>query len=246
MKTLLSSVALLVMFIYMVSIYFTQLTLNHRIDKGCGDRRLLCDSPYDLELERLFGSVGTTVLSLFQSVTNGLEWNLISDPLINGISPWIGVVYCFYITFTSLALMNIVTGVFVESAMQRGREDKDMFMINHLRELFRVLDLNRSGIISWNELEEHLDNPKLRTFFKDIDVDISEAKGLFDLLDRDGSGSIDADEFLSGCLRLRGPAKAVDLQLVMLEVAEQRRIFQRLIYALEEPERGTHESERSW
>jgi len=102
-------------------------------------------------------------------------------------------------------------------------------MINHLRDLFGVLDENRNGIICWTELEEHLDDPKLKAFFREVDIDTSEAQGLFLLLDRDGSGSIDADEFLSGCLRLRGPAKALDLQLVMRELADQRKAFQKLL-----------------
>merc|ERR1711920_1086137 len=44
-------------------------------------------------------------------------------------------------------------------------------------------------------------------------------------LDLDGSGAIDAEEFLSGCLRLRGPAKALDLALLMREVKQLVRSF---------------------
>lgn len=56
-------------------------------------------------------------------------------PLMENISPFMGAVFALYIVFTSLALMNIVTGVFVETALQRGREDKDVYMINHLKDL---------------------------------------------------------------------------------------------------------------
>merc|ERR1712039_922664 len=108
-----------------------------------------------------------------------------------------------------------------------------MGMINHLKDLFYAMDINSNGQISWCELEAHLDDPKLLTFFKDVDIDISEARGLFQLLDRDGNDTIDADEFLSGCLRLRGAAKAIDLQVVLLELAEQRRTFQNLLVAFE-------------
>jgi len=234
LKPLVSSVALLALVIYMIAIYFTQLVLHHRLDTGCGQSGP-CETDWDLELGRRYGSVGITSLHLFQSVTGGLEWANMSEPLMSSISPWMGLIYSFFIIFTSLALMNIVTGVFVESALARGREDKDTYMINHLRDLFSSMDMNRNGQISWCELEEHLGDPKLITFFKEIDIDISEARGLFELLDRDGSGTIDADEFLSGCLRLRGAAKAIDLQLVMCELAEQRRSFQKLILALEDP-----------
>merc|ERR1712014_133137 len=46
----------------------------------------------------------------------------------------------------------------------------------------------------------------------------SDARGLFRLLDADSSGSVCAEEFFSGCLRLRGPAKALDLALLAHEV----------------------------
>jgi len=233
MKPLFSSVALLALVIYMVAIYFTQLVLHHRLDMGCGPSGV-CDVDSNAELLRMYGSVGKTVFFLFQAVTGGLDWGNMAEPLMTSISPWMGFIYCLYITFTSLALMNLVTGVFVESALQRGREDKDSYMINHLKDLFGAMDMYSNGQISWSELEEHLGNPKLITFFKDVDIDTSEARGLFQLLDRDGSGTIDADEFLSGCLRLRGAAKAIDLQLVMCELSEQRRAFQKLLLALEQ------------
>mmetsp|Transcript_64377 Transcript_64377/g.177932 ORF Transcript_64377/g.177932 Transcript_64377/m.177932 type:complete len:194 (-) Transcript_64377:172-753(-) len=173
-------------------------------------------------------------MSLFQTVTGGLEWRNMTTPLMKHISPIMGLVFALYVVFTSLALMNIVTGVFVETALQRGREDKEVYMINHLRDLFGVLDENKNGMISWCELEEHLDDPKLKAFFRDIDIDLSEAQGLFLLLDRNGSGTIDADEFLTGCLRLRGPAKSLDMQLVMRELADQRTAMHRLLLALHE------------
>ena len=34
---------------------------------------------------------------------------------------------------------------------------------------------------------------------------------VFKILDLDDDGALDADEFLSGCLRLRGPAKTLDV-----------------------------------
>merc|ERR1712228_849165 len=63
-----------------------------------------------------------------------------------------------------------------------------------------------------------LEVPQMQEFFKAIDVDQSEAKGLFHLLDLDNSGSVSAEEFINGCLRLRGPAKSLDLALLIQEV----------------------------
>jgi hypothetical protein len=40
---------------------------------------------------------------------------------------------------------------------------------------------------------------------------------LFDLLDIDCSGSLSVDEFLLGCMRLKGHAKSVDIASIMVE-----------------------------
>merc|ERR1712039_323816 len=44
-----------------------------------------------------------------------------------------------------------------------------------------------------------------------------EAKWLFRLLDIHDSGWVELEEFLSGCLRLRGEAKAIDVLTLMQE-----------------------------
>merc|ERR1711959_353091 len=104
------------------------------------------------------------------------------------------------------------------SALLAARVDKDYFVINGVREIFAGPDGMLSGGISWDEFQRKLETPAMREYFKALDVDPSEAEGLFRLLDLDNSGSIDAEEFLNGCLRLHGPAKALDLALLMREV----------------------------
>merc|ERR1712100_247907 len=122
--------------------------------------------------------------------------------------------------------MNIVTGVFVEAAMRKGREDQDNFLINNVRELFRSIFADGSGRITWIDFESHLDERVMQDYFVAVDLDRSEAKGLFHLLDMDGNGFIDVNEFLSGCLRLRGPAKSLDMQLLL---RENRRALQKVL-----------------
>ncbi|CAE7656973.1 NEK3 [Symbiodinium microadriaticum] len=43
-------------------------------------------------------------------------------------------------------------------------------------------------------------------------------KGLFRLLDIDNEGSIEVEEFIAGCCRIHGPAKAIDLTTLMCQV----------------------------
>merc|ERR1712014_174358 len=65
----------------------------------------------------------------------------------------------------------------------------------------------------------------MNEYFKTIDVDPSEAKGLFELLDTDNSGGVDTSEMVNGFLRLRGPAKALDIALLIREFTKYQRQF---------------------
>ena len=48
-------------------------------------------------------------------------------------------------------------------------------------------------------------------------MDDNLAREFFSLLDADGSGTIDADELVRGCVRLRGTSRQVDLCLFTLK-----------------------------
>merc|ERR1719310_1458596 len=77
---------------------------------------------------------------------------------------------------------------------------------------------NKKGKIDWESVEQILIDPKAAREWRSIDVQPEEAKYLFFLLDIEASGEVHFEEFLSGCLRLHGPAKAIDLLTVMQEL----------------------------
>lgn len=147
-----------------------------------------------------------------------------TDPLLYDLqSPIVGaLVLVMYVAFTLLALMNVVTGVFVESALLRAKEDKELYVMTKAHDLFRRLGLD--GDISWCDLEALLDNKDMQDFFHTIGVEISEARGLFTLLDQHDRHVVNSDDFLRHCLRLRGGAKSLDLLLL---ARETRRAFRK-------------------
>merc|ERR1712032_538992 len=78
-------------------------------------------------------------------------------------------------------------------------------------------DLDGSGTISELEFEQHLDDARIRAHLRSMGLEVDEARGLFKLLDIDKSGEIGIDEFVFGCCRLKGGAKAIDLATLMYE-----------------------------
>eukprot|EP00930_Biecheleria_cincta_P003656 TRINITY_DN104583_c0_g1_i1.p1 TRINITY_DN104583_c0_g1~~TRINITY_DN104583_c0_g1_i1.p1 ORF type:complete len:628 (+),score=115.65 TRINITY_DN104583_c0_g1_i1:60-1886(+) len=204
-----SSVLIMTM-TYIFSIYFTQLVTHTRMTRQLS-------SEDDSELNQLYGDLFRTALSMFEAITGGLDWDQVVQPLLKNVNLWAGMLLIAYIGFALLAVMNVVTGLFVENAIQRAQEVRQVSLAGHVRDLFKALDVDTSGSISFDELESRMTSDEVHQCFQAIDIHVSEAKALFEMLDEDGSGEIDFSEFLQGCLRLQGPARAVDLLLASRE-----------------------------
>jgi hypothetical protein len=215
LKSLGWTIVLLLLLVYVVGIYFTQLVSD-------SDR-----AREDTVLQKYYGSLARSWLSLFEAFTGGLDWDNLADPLMESVHPLCGIVFALYIAFAVLAMMNVVTGVFVESALMTARHDKDVDLVNHLRDVFVNTDEQRTGNIGWDEFFKLCQDPQMESVFKAVDLDRSEAQGLFELIDVDNSGHISREEFIMGCLRLRGNAKALDVATLMYDT-------KRLAHILEE------------
>lgn len=227
LKFLMCAIVMLSFVIYIVGIYYTQVVADHLSTAECkGEHSEECKQLY-----RYFGSLSRTILTLFQSITGGVDWDDVVVPLSH-ISPMLALTFSMYIVFAVLALLNVTTGVFVEASLKSATADRDCFMINNVRKIFQAN--TTCNAMTWDKFVVQLDTPEMRAYFKAIDLDPSEARGLFRLLDIDGSGSVDAEEFLNGCLRLRGPAKALDLALVMREMHRMHRQFDAHLGAVEQ------------
>merc|ERR1712048_553943 len=153
------------------------------------------------------------------------------------------------IFFTIFAMTNIITGIFVDEALQTGQNDCDEVIQERMRtrgiavaqlaELFEETDTDQNGLLTVEELQSHLENEKVRAYLEAIGLTLYEVKGIFQLLDIDGDGSLSINEFISGMTKLLGNARSADLQMSM---AENKRMMETLINVQEDQaERLSHE-----
>jgi len=209
------TLVLLILITYAGSILISQMVADH----GLGVPE---DVAVGTPLQIYYGSLGDSMLALYQATSGGADWRDMSTPLHKTIGPFMSLFFVSFIAFTTLSLLNIVTGIFVESALQNTKEESDIDMVNRLTEVIELRDL-RNGMIGWDEFDHYLDTPQMKAYFKSVDLDISEAKHLFKLLDVGDTGTIHAEDFIMGCLRLRGDAKAIDLATLMSETRKMHR-----------------------
>eukprot|EP00746_Dinoflagellata_sp_MGD_P164433 gnl/MRDRNA2_/MRDRNA2_93057_c0_seq1.p1 gnl/MRDRNA2_/MRDRNA2_93057_c0~~gnl/MRDRNA2_/MRDRNA2_93057_c0_seq1.p1 ORF type:complete len:588 (-),score=93.98 gnl/MRDRNA2_/MRDRNA2_93057_c0_seq1:169-1932(-) len=174
-----------------------------------------------------FPSVERSLFTLFGFMTDG--WVDVAVVLIQR-HPGIWIFFVTFITLATIAVLNIVTGVFVEQTLAAGREDEENMIrdqlaqknsfTNELKKFFELADTDKNGFLTWREFEKDLQNPRIVGKLEHLELSVDEAKGLFKLIDVDGSGSVSIDEFIMGACRVKGTAKAVDVVTIMYESAK--------------------------
>ncbi|CAL1170534.1 unnamed protein product [Cladocopium goreaui] len=166
------------------------------------------------------GSLLATMHTLFGSITGGFTWIEARDAF-DEISIIYGFLFEVYIAFCNFAVLNVMTGVFCQSAIESAEKDHELNLesvqsekekyFRAVRRLFTQLDENSDGGITKKEFERAWSDPVLQTVFDALEISSTDAWDLFRQLDRDGSGEVDVDEFLEGCMMIKGPARSIDV-----------------------------------
>merc|ERR1719265_2905369 len=131
------------------------------------------------------------------------------------------IVFTLFMSITTFAIMNVIIAVIVENTLDQAtlqRQDLSRKIdrerttaLQRIYEVFRMSDKNGDQLVSREEFMAALKEPEVMRNFYSVEIDLRGAEGLFDILDYDDSGSLDVTEFIEGCMRARGGAKAKDV-----------------------------------
>lgn len=210
---------LLMMIFYMFSIVIVQAVAEYRIEQMAAGMDAA-------NLEHYYGTIPRAIFTLLKCILGGVSWEIVSQALSDLHWAYL-MLFVFVIAFLMLAVLNVVSGLFLQSALEHAQSDRDHIIqqqiaeksgyVKHVNVLFNELDSNGDGQISLPEFESHLQDSRMRAFLHSLDIDISDAWTLFKLLDVDGGGYVDVSEFIEGCLRMKGTAKSVHVAQIMYE-----------------------------
>jgi len=222
LRSLFWTVLLLMLILYMFGVLFTQASNGHLAPTLKGHHVVA-----EADLRKYYGSVGRSVYTLFKSITSGVDWQTVVEPLQEIHWSWT-TLFVLYIAFSYFAVLNVVTGVFCQTAIESAIKDQEevklaqenskQTYIEQLTELFQDVDTDGSGELTIDEFEDLLQDERLQKYCASLDITIDDAWALFKLLDTDGSGAIGVEEFVTGCLRLQGSARGVDLALASYQL----------------------------
>lgn len=237
MKSLCWVFLVLGLLFYMFGIAFTSAVTDHF------NSIEMWNDPANADLRQQFGTLDRAILSLYMAMSGGNDWGAYFESVsaLPGIYVFL---YLTFITFSVFAVVNIVTGVFVDSAMQANLVDRDILVheeleekkqyLEEVREIFHALDTDSSGTITLEEMESGLQHEKLQAYFRALKLDVSDAAMLFRLLDKDNNQKIPIEEFVNGCYKLQGEATALDTKMTFLEVQTMKERFALMQHSLKE------------
>jgi hypothetical protein len=125
------------------------------------DQDIRSDEELGPLVDYYFSSVSRIMLTLVQFVTLD-SIALVYTPLIHWSPFVLGFYFIFFIIVVSISLMNLVTAVIVEGAIEQGKQDREVQkayekqkianLIPTIRRLFNELDTDGSGGLSLDEI----------------------------------------------------------------------------------------------
>jgi len=217
---------LLILLIYLFGICIMQGIINH-VDHNPQSALLG-------RIEYRFGSVGTTMKTLFMSVTSGLSW-IDCLEILEGVGPLYDMIFLFYIGFVQICVLNIVTGVFVDTVHQMYRPEREEMVqreiskrkqvLKLIRNIFEDADEDFSGTITWEEFEDCMSDEQILMYLSSLEIDIKQAREIFEIIDSDGSNEVGIDEVVIGFLEMKGAAKGADVVILRNNVTKLTQKF---------------------
>lgn len=158
-------------------------------------------------------------------------WPNYSRRLVEDVSAWYILFFIVYIGGVVFAVTRIISAIFLRQTLHVASQEADMMIAEYKRDrdklmaklkiFFEEADQSGDGMMDRTEFEAMLKNPKVRMWFRSLDLHVHEYVSLFNLLDN-GSGFISLEEFLDGVGRLKGQARSLDVLAVVLEIKKIR------------------------
>lgn len=188
----------------------------------------------------MFGSLGDSMISLWSAVSGGNDWMTYAEPLRN-VSDFAFSIFIFYISFCTVGLFNVVTGVFVDGAVCCRTADEEIQnyfedlrnTTDEIKNIFKESDKDGTGVLNLSEFKTLMRQPRAKAYFSGLNINPDEANLLFTILDEDQSDGILIDEFVHGTMRLKGAASKLDLVTLMYDFSRQSQRVEALFNMVE-------------
>merc|ERR1719269_172646 len=150
-------------------------------------------------IDLYWSSVPQSMMTLFWSVTGGADWEPLAAPIRDADS-FFFVVFFFYIAFAAFAVLNVLTGMFVDTAMQVAQQDEqnveeellDRQEIKNYRQFALETLTDTPGYITWDFVDTNGgEDERVHHFIKLLEIESEDCRRVFRTMDTDKKGTVD-------------------------------------------------------
>lgn len=181
------------------------------------------------QVKLYFSSLPRSMWSLILCITGGLDWYHVAKPLLNA-DPAYAFLFTAYVMFQLFCVLNVLAAMFVESALKTRDKHllamQEVEKIDHfladMANLFKEADSDGDTVVSREELCAYLSNEQAAAYLRSQGLGVTDIAVMFDLLDEDGSGTIDMIEFLQGTIRLKDYARTFEIMNMLVNLNDMR------------------------
>jgi len=171
---------------------------------------MYAESPTDLDIADAYASTASIMaanLLLFKTVIAGDSWGRFAVPIIRR-EPFTALIFCGSLMTLVFGVLNLIVAVIVDTfAEARERDIMNLAQeleLSHeddkkfLRKMFDRLDVEGHGEVTLDDLVKGArQDPEFQSRLRVMDIDEVDLEQLFYMIDADGSGTVEADEFIA-------------------------------------------------
>ncbi|OLP89086.1 hypothetical protein AK812_SmicGene29504 [Symbiodinium microadriaticum] len=189
---------------------------------------------------------GTTYRAFYTlyEITFAGNWPSNVRPILEKVSHAYVIFYFLYVTIIVFAVIRVISAIFLKDTLDEANNDAQHLVLDRLRKreayverlegLFNAIiddEGREAGILTEKRLAEILANPRVKAYFSTLEIDVQEGAALFHLLDN-GHGEVTLDDFISGIMRCKGAARAIDTFALQNDVKQLDAKLQKLLTQL--------------
>lgn len=189
-----------------------------------------------------FGTVATSMLTLLQMMTLDGWASTVGRHVMNN-QPVEGLFLIAFVVIVVFGLLNVVVAFIVAETLESAKKNENKMKVREeraqraeldgIRTVFELADKDGSGEMTQEEFVEAMKHPDVIWRLSKMDLPMDDALRLFATIDDDGSQTLSLQEFLDGCMRLKGAASSKALLQVQGQADVLGERMEQLAEALE-------------
>eukprot|EP00929_Paragymnodinium_shiwhaense_P084372 TRINITY_DN45101_c0_g1_i1.p1 TRINITY_DN45101_c0_g1~~TRINITY_DN45101_c0_g1_i1.p1 ORF type:complete len:699 (+),score=107.11 TRINITY_DN45101_c0_g1_i1:103-2199(+) len=176
-----------------------------------------------LWLYQHFGSFSRCMFTMMELTF--ANWAKLSREVIENISEWFALYIMVYRLIVSFAVVKVISGIFLHETFRCAAADDEIMIMQRERQIKKHVermqtlleegDESNDGFLNQEEFRDVCADPRIKKWLEAQEIFAHDADMLFAMIDVEGDNHLTAEELCRGFARLKGPARAFDMHVVM-------------------------------